>query len=90
MYQRLDQPRAYIGVFVNGAPITVTSDYMFPRPATTTATFSTSSNYVMVGSAYDFGVTEAGGRILGFSVVTYIVNDTCVAAGTVTDLKAPA
>ena len=52
-------------------------------------TYSTTNNYVMLGSAYDFAVTEAGGRILGFSVVTYILNDTCVAAGTVTELRAP-
>ena len=73
---------------VNGAPITVTSDYMLNDPSTTT--YSSTDNYVMLGSAYNFGVREAGGRILGFSVVTYILNDTCVAAGTVTELSAPA
>jgi hypothetical protein len=42
----------------------------------------------MYGTVYDFAVIETAGRTLGFSVVTYFLTDSCVVAGTITDLTA--
>ncbi|MBI5088292.1 MAG: hypothetical protein HZB15_05375 [Actinobacteria bacterium] len=80
----MDTGEVYLGVQVNGTPITVTSDHLIG--GMTYATYASSANYVMIGGAYDFAVAETGGRTLGFTVATYVHDGLCVVTGTVTDL----